>query len=198
MWLQIQDKWYYKITKCRVPNCHSHYWCGASGQENSVTCAAYLVNSIRGHKDISLGPNHISLKHHTRKRHKKKFLYNGLKNYKCNKSTQCLYFPYCKLYLSIFSVYVCSYPTSSQNLSHMHFCLIVWFPSHILSVLLLQGTLMTLRKYKTRFWIYNTCQIMTYAIWACKTWNSRILKSVFRPVTQTLLLFNDGGYMYYI
>ena len=26
------------------------------------------------------------------------------------------------------------------------------------------------------------------------TWNSPILKSVLRPVTQTLLLFNDGGF----
>ena len=31
------------------------------------------------------------------------------------------------------------------------FCLIVWFTNHVLSVLLLQGTAMTLRKYKIQY-----------------------------------------------
>ena len=78
-------------------------------------------------------------------------------------------FPYANcINVRIFPVYVCSFPTSSvftHNLGHMRFCLNVWFPNHISSVLLLYYTCI-----KPSTSMYDPCQItaMAYETWACK------------------------------
>ena len=87
------------------------------------------------------------------------------------------------VYVRIFPVYVCSFPTSSvfnRIWATRIFAYFFWFPNHISSVLLLQGTAMTLRKYETRYLMYNSCQItrMAYETWACK----------FRPYSSGLTL----------
>ena len=61
-----------KITKRTVPNLHSHYWCGASGQQNCAICTEYLKDSMPGHQNISARKEPSSQKHQTTRRPNKK------------------------------------------------------------------------------------------------------------------------------
>ena len=60
MGMQVEDQlWYVKTRKSTVPNLHSHYRCGASGQQNCAICTKYLKDSMPGHQNLSQVSNHV-------------------------------------------------------------------------------------------------------------------------------------------
>ena len=76
-----------------VPNLHSHYWCGASGQPNCAISTEYLKDTMAAHQNISRGSNHVPRFIKRQGAKLKKHASTASQNYLCNKSIHCPYLP---------------------------------------------------------------------------------------------------------
>ena len=120
----------------------------------------YLKDSMRGHQNICWGSNHVPWCIKLQGARIKKSGSTVYQNYLCNKSIQCPYLPWWRLYVFVFSLSlsVISLPRLTVFTRIWVPCiLIAWFTDRLSSI-------------KPGTWMYNSCQItaLAYETWACK------------------------------